>query len=593
MRVAQRTPPPEAGPASELSVFEFGDFRFDADKPVLWRGGRVVPVTPKALDLLRALVEHGGDVVSKAELMCRVWPDTTVEEGSLTVLVAALRRAVDPRADGGSCIQTVPRRGYRFDASLRSPAGTGRLALAALPFTFLGPDDDPYLGLAVADAVIGRLAREPGVLVRPTLAVSQYGREPRAPREIAAELGVDALLTGTLQRHGARVRVSVQLVPRVRAVKFWASTMEVDAADPFTLQDAVAEEVLSRLRPRLREERTGSPTGRAWRRESQEAYQRGRFFWARFTPQALGKAFAHFGAAASLDPRQAAPFAGLADAHLLLGLAGLSAPVAAWGRVLECAARALERDPDHGEAHATRAYARLFRDHDWGAARADLDRAVALAPASASVYFWRGLFRGLRGEMTAARRDVARGREIDALSIVGHAFACFLHEIAGENEEAIQPAGRAVQLRPESFLGYRCLGLAYVRLGRTGPGLRALRRAVELTGEGPAMRALLARALAETGAKREARRELAALDALSATTFVSPSARAAVRVALGDPTGALDLLERGAADREALVLFIRADPGFIPLRAQPRFRALLDRIGFPGKDRPAPVPLRG
>ena len=199
---------PRARPSSsELSVFEFGDFRFDADTPVLWRGGRVVPVTPKALELLRALVERGGDVVSKAELMCRVWPDTIVEEGSLTVLVAALRRAVDPRADGGSYIQTVPRRGYRFDATLKSPAGSGRLALAALPFTFLGPAEDPHLGVALADAVIGRLAREPGVLVRPTLAVSHYGGEPRAPREIAAELGVDALLIGTLQRHGGRTRI--------------------------------------------------------------------------------------------------------------------------------------------------------------------------------------------------------------------------------------------------------------------------------------------------------------------------------------------------------------------------------------------------
>jgi DNA-binding winged helix-turn-helix (wHTH) protein/tetratricopeptide (TPR) repeat protein len=573
--------PRARAPSSALSVFEFGDFRFDADTPVLWRGGRVVPVTPKALELLRALVERGGDVVSKAELMCRVWPDTVVEEGSLTVLVAALRKALDPRADGGSYVQTVPRRGYRFDASLRAPAGAGRLALAALPFTFLGAEHDPALGLALADAVIGRLAREPGVLVRPTIAVSQYGREPRAPREIAAELGVDALLIGTLQRHGARTRVSVQLVPRAQAVKFFAWTLDLVAADPFALQDAVAEEVVRRLRPRLQEEGTGSGPARPGRREAQEEYLRGRFFWARFTPHALGKAFAHFGAAAALDPRQAAPYAGLADCHLLLGVAGLSAPAQAWARVLECVAQALERDPDHGEAHATRAYARLFLEHDWGGARADLERAVALAPNAASVHFWRGLYFGLCGDMPAGRRDVARGREIDSLSIVGKAFECFLHEIAGEFEEALGPAGRAVQLRPESFLGYRCLGLAYLRTGNEEPALRALRKAVELTGEGPAMRALLARAQAETGARRDARRELAALDALSSATFVSPCARAAVRVALGDLKRALDLLEQGVEERDALALFIRCDPGFEALRGQARYRALLSRVGFP------------
>ena len=571
------------GEASDLSVFEFGDFRFDADKPVLWRGGGVVPVTPKALELLRALVERGGDVASKAELMARVWPDTVVEDGSLTVLVAALRKGIDPRPDGGSYIQTVPRRGYRFDGTLRSPGGTGRLGLAALPFAYLGADADPYLGLAVADAVIGRLAREEAVLVRPTLAVAQYGRESRPPREIAAELGVDALLTGTLQRDGGRVRVSVQLVPRARAVKFWSSTLEVEAADSFALQDAVAEEVVRRLRPRLREGRAASAPPRAWHGAAREAYLRGRFLWARFTPLALGKAFASFGEAAALDPGHAGPWAGLADCHLLLGIAGLSAPVPAWTRALECAAHALERDPDHGEAHATRAYARLFRDHEWGAARADLDRAVALAPRSASVHFWRGLYRGLRGEIAPARRDVSRGREIDALSIVGLAFQCFLHEIAGEPDQAIEPARRAVALRPESFLGHRCLGVAYLRLGQVAPALRALRRAVELSGQGPGMRALLARALAETGAPREARRELAALDGLPAATFVSPCARAAVRVALGEVEEALDLLEKGAADREALVLFVRSDPGFAALGRHARYRAILDGVGFPRK----------
>jgi DNA-binding winged helix-turn-helix (wHTH) protein/TolB-like protein/Flp pilus assembly protein TadD len=567
---------------SELGVLEFGGFRFDSDTPVLWRGSEVVPLTPKALELLRALVERSGDVVSKAELMRRVWPDTVVEEGNLTVLVAALRRGVDPRPDGGSYIQTLPRRGYRFVAPLRGPRGIRAPAVAVLPFESLGSEVEPGLGPALAEATIGRLAAEEGILVRPALAVAHCAGAPEAGRDLARALGVDAVVTGTVQRHGTRVRVAVQLVPRTRGAGVWARTVEASGIDLFSLQDEVADALVRLLRPRLLGGHAPTRVEQGWRAGAREAYLRGRFFWARFTPHGVGQAFAQFGEAVALDPAQAAPYSGLADCHLLLGVGGLCQPLAAWDRALECAARALDRDPGHPEAHAARAYARLFRDHDWTAARSDLDHAVARAGPSPSAYLWRALFRALGGDFEAARRDLGRSRDIDALSIVGSAFQCFVHEVTGEHEEALSAARQAAELRPDSFFGYRCLGLASVRLGRTEAGLRALRRAVELTAGGPVMRAILAWALATTGAVEEARRELKALDRTSDTTFISPCARAAVLLALGDRHAALERLEEGTAQREALAVFLAVDPAFAGLRGDPRFRRLLRRIGCAG-----------
>ena len=565
---------------SELGVLEFGGFRFDADTPVLWRGGDVVPLTPKALELLRALVERAGDVVSKPELMRRVWPDTVVEEGNLTVLVAALRRGLDPPPDGGSYIQTLPRRGYRFVAPLRGPRGIRAPAVAVLPFESLGAEADPGLGQALAEATIERLAAEEGVLVRPPRAVAHCAARPVGP-DLVRELGVDAIVAGTVQRQGTRVRVSVHLVPPTRGGGMWAGTVEADGSDLFSMQDAVAEELVRRLRPRLIRGHSRGRVEQAWRAGAREAYLRGRFFWARFTPHGVGQAFAQFGEAAALDPAQAAPYAGLADCHLLLGVGGLCQPAAAWDRSLECAARALERDPDHAEAHVTRAYARLFRDHDWNAARADLDRAVALGGPSPAAWLWRALFRALCGDLEAARRDLGRSHDIDALSIVGSAFQCFIHELSGEHEQELAAARQAVELRPDSFFGYRCMGVASIRLGRSEAGLRALGRAVDLTAGGPVMRATLAWALATTGAVEDARRELEALDAMSGATFVSPCARAAVLLALGDRDAALARLEEGTAQREVLAPFLGVEPAFAALRSDQRFRALLRRIGCP------------
>ena len=170
----------------DAGSYEFGPFRMDAGKQVLWRSGQIVPLTPKSLALLHALLERNGDVVLKRELLSRVWPDAVVEEANLSVTVAALRKALGAREDGGSYIQTISRRGYRFAAPLRAGGTPPRLALAVLPFACLGPETEPDFGIGLADALIGRLTEAEELRVRPTAAVARYADSPRPPRDAAA-----------------------------------------------------------------------------------------------------------------------------------------------------------------------------------------------------------------------------------------------------------------------------------------------------------------------------------------------------------------------------------------------------------------------
>lgn len=565
----------------ESPLFEFGPYRLDAAKCVLWREGGLVPLTPKALELLTALVEGGGDVVSKQALMARVWPDAVVEEGNLSVTVAALRKALDPQANGRSHIQTVPRRGYRFDASLHARAVPSRLGVAVLPFSCIGAGIDAAVGLGMADALIGRLTRSEALLVRPTLAVARYAGAPPADlREAARELGVDAVLGATVQREAGRVRVSVQLVARSAALRPWAETFDAEWTDLFAVQDAIAERVTEALMPRLSPASTPRPRA-APRPEAHEAYLRGRYLWSRFDPDSLAKAFGCFGEAAVLDPGYAAPQAGLADAHLLLGIAGLSPGARAWDLALECATRAIEGDPSLAEAHVARAFARLFRDWDWSAARAGLDRALALEPGALSVQLWRGLFFALAGDLAQARTAIARACELDPLSGLASAFQCYLYEIAGEFDRELALARRAVALVPATLLGQRCLGVARVQLGDHARGLKALRRAVELSRDGPGMSALLAWALARAGDAAGARRKLASLEALAASGFAPHCIGAAALLELGEAEAALSRLEQGVEARDAYAVFLGADPLFAPLRGHARFRTLLARVGIP------------
>ena len=243
-------------------VYEFGPYRLDAEKSVLWRADTLVSLTPKALALLDALVEAGGDVVPKADLMARVWPDTAVQEANLSVTVATLRRALGNQDNGRSWIETVPRRGYRFDGPVKGPAGAEWVTLAVLPFEVLGPAAEPHVGLGLADALISRLTGLDGLRVRPTAAVTHLSGQHVAPRDAAVDLGVDAVLTGTVRQEGERVRLSLQLVPRRADLRPWARQVDTPFTDLFGVEDRLAEEVAGLLHARLVPKSEKSPGAR-------------------------------------------------------------------------------------------------------------------------------------------------------------------------------------------------------------------------------------------------------------------------------------------------------------------------------------------
>jgi DNA-binding winged helix-turn-helix (wHTH) protein/TolB-like protein len=558
-------------------AFEFGPFRLDAAKHVLWRDGDLVPLTPKALAVLQVLVEARGDVVPKADLMARVWPDAVVEDANLSVTVAVLRRALGTREGGPSWVETVPRRGYRFAGPLRGPAVEPPLVLAVLPFRSIAAEPEPHLGLGMADALIARLTGVENLRVRPTGAVAHYASEPRAPLSAAEELGVDAVLDGTVQRHGDRLRLSVQLVPRSAGLPPWAAQFEAALEDVFAVQDEVAEKVVSALSARLGRWR-GAP-GWATRRTSAEAWEtwlRGCYFWVRLDIEGVSKAVGCFGEAATRDPAWAPPHAGLAGAHVLLAFGGIVPPRQAWRLADECAQEALRRDPSLPEAHLARAWVALYRDWAWEEARAIVDRAVALGPAE--LHQWRAFILALLGETGQAMGALARAQEADPLSAVALALAAFLHDVAGDYKESLAVSRRAVELRREHYLGYWRLGVALAHLRRHDEAIPAFRRAVECSAGGVVMKSELAWALAVAGQADEARSILAEIDAAAHTTYVSPYERAKVLAALHDEEGALEQLERSAEDRDPWITLLDVDPALDPLRGGSRFQRLAARV---------------
>jgi TolB-like protein/DNA-binding winged helix-turn-helix (wHTH) protein/Flp pilus assembly protein TadD len=367
--------------------YEFGPFRLIPDERQLLRDGDPVALTPKGFDLLVVLVENAGHLIEKGELLNRVWPDSFVEEGNLTVKMSELRRALGKTAGGAHYVETIPRSGYRFVASVTSsgdevpeppavsvgdaekgseqvlpqtepvppashtrrwvyaligvavvfillvglnagglrdrifPGAAGPTAIrsvAVLPLENLSGDaSQDYFAEGMTEALITDLAKihELRVISRPT--VIQYKGTRKPVPEIARELNVDAVLTGSVVRAGARVRIAVQLIHAATDRTLWTDSYERDLRDVLALQRDVARDVVSEIKVTLTPQEqkqfgTASPVDP----EAYDHYLRGKFYLHRQTRENNETAIAALESAVTADPAFAAAHAELAQAYV-------------------------------------------------------------------------------------------------------------------------------------------------------------------------------------------------------------------------------------------------------------------------------------
>jgi DNA-binding winged helix-turn-helix (wHTH) protein/tetratricopeptide (TPR) repeat protein len=558
------------------SLFEFGPFRLDVRRRLVWRQEALLEVPPRAVDLLAALVEEAGGVVPKEELLRRVWPDTFVEEANLSVNVSILRKALGDQPDGRPWIQTVPRRGYRFLGAARAQSEAPR-SLAVLPFATLGPEEaDLALGLGMADALITRLAATGRVAVRPTGTVRRFAGADLDPVEAGRQLGVDAVLDGRLQRSQTRLRLTLQLVPTRGGAPLWAEQFDEEITHLFAVEDRVAERVATALVAELSaEERQRLGRRPTQSLEAYQAYCRGRFFWGHFSRPWVEKAMRCFHEATVHDPRYALPHAGLADAFLVAGFAAALPPREAWALAEESSRRALALDDRLPEPHVSAGFLRLLQEWDWEGAERELRRAVEVAAASTAPHQWLGLLLDLRGRREEAAASLRRAEELDPLSMVVSALVGLHHAFGGDHEGELAHARRTLELDPHQFLGHWAVGGALQNLGRHAEAVEEHRLARELAEGSGFMDPVLARSLALAGRADEARSLLGG----GAAAEASPYQVATVHLALGETGRALKLLASAADRRDPWVVLLAVDPMMRPLHGHPDCAALVRRVG--------------
>lgn len=584
--------------AEPQSAYEFGPCRLDPAQGLLLCDDEPVPLTPKAFATLHSLVRRRGRVAGKEELLQEIWPDSYVEEATLTQNIYTLRKALAAAGVPGTLIETLPRRGYRFCAEVRRlvddadqrPATGSPLrhvrTIAVLPLRVLSRDpNDPEAELTavgMADAMITRLGNLRALTVRPTSSVVRAVSGDADALEVGRRLGVQAVLEGTLQITGERCRVTLQLVDVEAGCPLWAEGFDARSADPFALQDSISQQVVAALglaptrRERRRLERPATASSEAYR-----AYVRGRYLWNKRTERDLRAALDCFRRAAQIDPDYARAHAGAAECLVLLPLFGNVPPRDCFPAAIEAAERALELDGELPEAETALAYSRFIYEWSWEEAEAGFRRAIELVPTHANAHHWGSFFLAAQGRHAAAQQAAQRAQELDPLSLVINVDLGLILHFGRRHAEAAEQLRETLELEPDFPYAHFVSSLTLGGLGDHAGAVTAAQRAVALTGEeNTAMLAILGRAWALAGDRTQAREVLAELARRRAGGFVPASRLALVEAALGDDEAAVASLEEAGEERSRFAVFIAVWSVFDTLRDEPRFQRLLTRLGL-------------
>jgi TolB-like protein/DNA-binding winged helix-turn-helix (wHTH) protein/Flp pilus assembly protein TadD len=618
-------------------LYEFGPYRLDASARVLLRGGAVVPLTPKALEILAVLVRNRGELVSKEELMKAVWPDAFVEEGSLTQNISILRKVLGPDAEGGPYIETMAKRGYRFVAQARvvdrnggEPALPGTAAtagpsaapaqgprwrrrgvvaavvilaaaggaalyvrlgahrsqvrsVAVLPLeNHSGDPGQDYFADGLTEALIGDLAKIGTLRVVSRTSAMHYKKTTKLAPEIARELKVDALVEGSVVRSGDRVQIRVQLVRGSTDEHLWSESYEREVRDVPRLQSKVALAVAREIRAKLSPQEQVRLSGRRpVNRDAFDAYLRGRYSWNERTPAAIQAAIEHFRAAIQSDPAYAPAYAGLADCYNQLGtlIIGERPPSETRPIAVAAARKALEIDNGLAEAHAALAYTDLY-NWNWAPAEQGFRKAIELNPSYASARLWYAHYLAARRRFNEALQEVHTARDLDPLSPIITTQVGWICFLMGRNEEAIAGCRKVLESYPDYMWAHWQLGLAHTQQSRYDQAVATLERAASLSGRNPAVLGGLAWAYGWAGERAKALALLAELRELARRRYVSPVAFESVYIGLGDLERQFEYLEKEYQERSNALAYFAVMPGRERARADSRGQELLRRLGL-------------
>jgi TolB-like protein/DNA-binding winged helix-turn-helix (wHTH) protein/Tfp pilus assembly protein PilF len=464
----------------------------------------------------------------------------------------------------------------------RGSPPTGIRSLAVLPLENLSGDAaQNYFADGMTDELITDLAQISALRVISRTSVMVYKGARKPLPQIARELNVDAVVEGTVLRSGDQVRITAQLIEASTDKHLWSQSYEGEVRDTLALQNRVAGAIADQIRINLTpQEQSALKKVKVVNPEAYESYLKGRYFWNKRTADGLKAALAYFNQAIEEDPKYAQAYSGLADTYALLGdwQYAVIPPREAFPKAKVAALKALELDSALGEAHNSLAFVLDGFDWDFDSAGKEFQRAIELNPGYATAHHWYAWHLSLLGRYDDAIAEMRKAESLDPLSLIINADLAEILVLAHSYDESIRQSRKTIDMDPNFALAHNQLAQAYLQKHMYDEAVAELQKAVQLSGDSPTCVASLARAYVASGKRTEAVKLLSDLKKRSIPGYSNASEIATIYASLGDTGQAMTWLEKAYDERFNPSVLLR--PGFDPLRSDPRFQNLVQRIGL-------------
>jgi serine/threonine-protein kinase len=616
--------------------YQVGDLTVDVPARLLIRDGEFVTIPPKTFELLVALVRKAPGVVSRQELMDSVWVDEIVNDEALTQRVMLLRKALADDPKDPAYIASVPRWGYRMVAPVKTvadatveaapesvaapPVGARRrfdarrvavavaggvaviatvvaltsvrgahvqeppASLAVVPFT-VDPSAEPaaHVRCGLPEGLTNNLSKLPGLRVVAWSTMTRFQDPATRPQQIGGELDVSSLLVGRVTEDRGMLAVMVELVDVRDGSQLWGESYLQPKESLFALQEQITAGVARALRPKItaaelhRLNPSHTDSFKAY-----ESYLKGRYCWNRREPEMISRAVEFFNAAIAADPEFAPARSGLADCYVVLGGApyGVMPPAEATRLATAAAEAAIRADPSLAEPHATLALLAWSCQLDWQHAADEFATCFELNPGYATAHQWYAEYLAAVGDLEAAEREIQVALALDPLSAVIGVDSGLVAYYRRDFPEAISRYQRVLGVEPEFSQALLGLALALSQAARHEEAIAILEELVVRSNRAPSALAVLGYACARGGDLERARAMRDEVLALTSERYVPAYYIGGLYTGLEDFDHAFEWLFRAVDEPSSLVASLKVEPGFDPLRRDPRFDDLIRRLGL-------------
>jgi len=467
-----------------------------------------------------------------------------------------------------------------------------RGTILVTPFQDLSGDpSQAYVSDGLTDEMITRLGQispqHLNVIARST--AMQYKGGHKSVGEIAREQHVDYILEGSFRRQGNQVRITAQLFDARDQGSMWTEAYERDASDMLAIQREVANRIAKSLSLELL-----VPTGHSVTAtmpinpEAYDAYLKGLFELNKRTPGDLQKSIVYFTLASEKDSKFAPAYAALAYSYNVAAGWTYLSPREGYPKAEAAAEKALAIDDTLADSHLAHAEVLHEYDWDWSGAEREYQRALELNPSSAVGHKLYAEYLTHAGRFTEAVTEIRKAQQLDPASLITNSFVCFVYMHAREYDSAIKECRRILELDHDFVPAHDWLADSYVFTNRYDEAVVEFKKALDESGNANYFLTALAMTYALKGDQEQARKILGELKLRANHIYVSPYGLADIYIGLGDKEQALAMLNQAVQEHSSDLVFLASAPEFDRLRDEPRFTAMIARIGFPESARTVP-----